>query len=49
MLPTRPPKQLMRRPVSICQQQAAAKLTEANTVHVIDAGTEMNFFLLVCM
>lgn len=42
-------KVCMRRPVSICQQQAAVKFTEANAVHVIDAGTEMKcfFFLLV--
>jgi hypothetical protein len=37
-------KVCIRRPVSICQQQAAVKLTEVNTVYVIDAGTEMKFF-----
>lgn len=40
-------KVCMRRPVSICRQQAAANLTESNTVHVIDAGAEMKCFLLV--
>jgi hypothetical protein len=37
----------MRRPVNICQQQAAVNLTEANAVHVIDTGAEMKCSLLV--
>jgi hypothetical protein len=37
----------LRRPVSTCKQQSAVNLTEANTVHVIDAGAEMKCFLLV--
>jgi len=40
-------KVCMRRRVSTCRQQAAVNITEANTVHVIDAGAEMKCFLLV--
>jgi len=40
-------KVCMRRPVSVCRQQAAVNFTESNTAHVIDAGAEMKCFLLV--
>jgi hypothetical protein len=42
-------KVCMRRPVSIYRQQAAVKLTESDTVHVIDAGAEMKcFYFFTC-
>jgi len=37
-------KGCLQRPVSICKQQAPVNLTEANTVHVIDAGAEIKCF-----